>query len=88
EYIMMCEIPSYPVDLAIAVDHITLAAVEEGLGTCWIGAFNQQEARNILEVPDYYQIVTLLPVGYPADTPGRKSRKPLEEITDYETFTG
>ena len=51
EYVMRCGVPAYAVDLAIAVDHMTLAAVDEGLGTCWIGAFSQEKARNILKVP-------------------------------------
>jgi len=52
EYIMRCGIPAYAVDLAIAVDHMTLAAADEGLGTCWIGAFSQDEARAVLGVPN------------------------------------
>jgi len=85
-HIMQCGIPSYPVDLAIAVDHITLSAVDEGLGTCWIGAFSQEEVKRILKVPDPYKVVALLPLGFPADKPGFKSRKPIEEIICYETF--
>ena len=59
--LQQCGVPAYAVDLAIAVDHMTLAAVDEGLGTCWIGAFSQEEARDILKVPAKYQIVALLP---------------------------
>jgi len=51
EYVMRCEVPAYAVDLAIAVDHMTLVAVEEGLGTCWIGAFYQDEIKRILNIP-------------------------------------
>lgn len=85
--IMSCEVPAYAVDLAIAVDHITLAATAEGLGTCWIGAFSQDEMKKILNVPDKYKIVTLTPLGYPADSPRPKVRKSLEEIVCYEKFT-
>ena len=87
ERVMSCEVPAYAVDLAIAVDHITLAAVEEGLGTCWIGAFSQEEVRRILNIPSRYKVVALLPLGFPADKPKAKSRKELEEIVCYETFT-
>lgn len=87
DHIMTCGIPSYPVDLAIAVDHITLAAAAEGLGTCWIGAFYQQPARELLGIPDRYQIVALLPLGYPLRGPGSKRRKGLDEIVSYEKFT-
>lgn len=86
DHVMRCEVPSYPIDLAIAVDHITLAAVEEGLGTCWIGAFYQDEVKNILDIPDQYTVVALLPLGYPDDTPKKKSRKSLEKIVCYESF--
>lgn len=84
--IMSCGVPSYAVDLAIAVDHMTLVAVDEGLGTCWIGAFSQQEVRQILNIPEQYKVVALLPLGFPADSPGPKLRKSLEEIVSYDTF--
>jgi nitroreductase len=53
------------VDVAIAVDHLTLAARAEGLGTCWIGSFKNAELKNFLAIPDNYQVVALTPVGYP-----------------------
>lgn len=86
EYVMRCGVPAYAVDLAIAVDHMTLAAVDEGLGTCWIGAFSQEQARDILEVPENYRIVTLLPLGFPRQTGRPKTRKSIDEIVCYETF--
>jgi nitroreductase len=86
EYVMRCEVPAYPVDLAIAVDHITLAAADEGLGTCWIGAFSQDEARAVLGVPDDCKIVTLLPLGFPRQDRREKTRKSIDEIVCYETF--
>lgn len=86
EYVMMNEIPTHPVDLAIAVDHMTLAAVDQGLGTCWIGMFDQKAARDILKVPDKYRVVALLTLGFPRETRSRKVRKPLGEIVSYETF--
>jgi len=80
---MICGVAEYPVDLAIAVDHLTLA---EGLGTCWIGAFSQEKVRDILKIPNSYQTVALLPLGFPKQ-PGRpKVRKSLDEIVCYETF--
>ena len=65
---MICGVPAYAVDLSIAVDHITLAAVDEGLGTCWIGAFSQEAARKILNVPAKYKIVALMPSRFPQRT--------------------
>ena len=86
EYVMRCGVPAYAVDLAIAVDHMTLAAVNEGLGTCWIGAFSQEQARDILGVPEDYRIVALLPLGFQGQAGPTKTRKSLEEIVCYETF--
>ncbi|MEW6105293.1 MAG: nitroreductase family protein [Bacillota bacterium] len=86
-HVMSCEVPSYAVDLAIAMEHIALAAASEGLGTCWIGAFSQPRAREILAVPDQYKIVALMPLGYPADSARPKVRKPLDEIVCYERFS-
>jgi len=86
EYIMPGGIPAHPVDLAIAVDHMTLVAVEEGLGSCWIGAFKQGRIKEILGIPDRYRVVVLLSLGYPAESPKRKLRKPLKEIISYDCF--
>ncbi len=86
EYVMTCGHHCYPIDLAIAVDHITLAAVDEGLGTCWIGAFYEDEVKKLLGVPDELRVPILLALGYPADTPGPKSRKSFEEVVAFERF--
>ena len=83
---MICDVPAYAVDLSIAVDHITLAAVDEGLGTCWIGAFSQDATRIILNVPSKYKIVALMPMGFPKQPGKPKQRKSLDEIVCYETF--
>ncbi len=79
-YLMPCDVHSYAVDLAIAMDHITLTACEQGLGTCWIGAFSQKEAKSILNIPNGHKIVALMPIGFPADSPGLKKRKKIKEI--------
>jgi nitroreductase len=84
--IMTCGVPSYAVDLAIAIEHIVLAAVDEGLGTCWIGAFSQEDARNIVGIPDKYKVVTVMPIGYPVAETAARSRKPIEEVVCYERF--
>ncbi len=83
--IMTCGVPRYAVDVSIAVDHMTLAAVEEGLGTCWIGAFSQEGARAALGVEPDCIVVTMMPLGYPvSDARVGKSRKALEDIVRYE----
>ncbi len=84
---MRCGVPSYAVDVAIAVEHMALQAVEEGLGTCWIGAFEQDKVRKILKIPEKYKVVALLTLGYPAEPERPKIRKRLEEIIAWEEFT-
>ena len=86
EEVMSSGVPNYAVDLAIAVDHMTLAAVEEGLGTCWVGAFSQEKVKKVLGIPERHKVVVLLPLGFPADKPGLKSRKNLEEIVCDENY--
>lgn len=84
---MYCGVESAPVDCAIVLDHISLAAVAEGLGTCWIGHFNQSAARRVLGIPDNYKIVEIMPVGEPASRVAKKQRKPLEEVICYDKFS-
>lgn len=85
-HVMRCGQLCYPIDVAIAVDHITLQAVAEGLGTCWIGAFDEDEAKKILEIPAEIRVVALLTVGYAAGPPSRLSRLPLEKTVHWETW--
>jgi nitroreductase len=78
------------IDVAIAVDHLTLAARNEGLGTCWIGAFDNQEVKKILSIPEDTQVVALVPLGYPDDDKAFapvKSRRELQEIICYEKWS-
>jgi nitroreductase len=57
---------SVDVDVAIALDHLTLAAVADGLGTCWIGAFEEGAVKSLLGIPPGVKVVAMTPVGYPA----------------------
>jgi nitroreductase len=68
------------VDMAIVMDHIILAATEEGLGTCWICAFDEGKAKQILGVPESARIVAMTPLGIPAADPVPFVRKPLREL--------
>ncbi len=86
EYHMPNGVPAYPVDLAIALDHMTLVAVEEGLGTCWIGGFSQEIAKRVLNVPDRYTIAALLTLGFPKTIPESKPRKTFEDTICHESF--
>ncbi len=86
--VMRCGQQAYPIDVAIAVDHLTLAAVAEGLGTCWIGSFDPAQVRRILGIPPEIQVVELLLLGYPSETgtPPKKNRLPLDSIVRYEAW--
>lgn len=85
EQIMTCGQLCYPIDLAIIIDHITLCAVAEGLGSCWIGAFDAEEVKNLLRIPKNVPVVSLLPLGYPQDSSAPpKERLPLPEIVRNE----
>jgi nitroreductase len=72
------------VDAAIVMDHIVLAAADLGLGTCWIGAFHAAAVRTVLGLPGDAEPIALTPLGYPADEPHPKQRKPLAELVRYE----
>ena len=86
--LMSCGHYAYAIDAAISIDHLTLAATAEGLGTCWIGGFNPSAVRPILGIPDSIEIVELLPLGYPMDDSiVEKNRKSLEEIVFYDRWT-
>lgn len=87
DYVMSSGVPAHPVDIAIAIDHMTLIAVEEGLGTCWIGGFYQDKIKQILNIPEKYKAVILLPLGYPADSSGKKRRKSQKELICQDYFT-
>ena len=88
EHEMPCGQKAYPIDIAIAVDHLTLCAAAEGLGTCWIGAFDEGQVKEILGIPPQIRVVALLPLGYPQDpSPVEKSRLPLEAIVKYERWS-
>jgi nitroreductase len=66
-------------DTAASVQNLMLAAQDLGLGTCWVGAFKEEEVKKILEMPDYLRPVVLVPVGYPAKTPKAPARLPKDD---------
>jgi len=82
-YVMTCGIPASHIDVAIAMEHIALAAVAYGLGTCWIGSFYQDRALRVLSLPEEWAVIALMPIGYPALQAPEKRRKPLEDIVRF-----
>jgi len=73
-------------DTAAAIQNIHLTAHSLGLGTCWIGAFSEEETAKILKVPNGVRPVAVVPVGYPAESPAPRNRRPISQIVHYETF--
>ena len=68
------------IDIAIAVEHLCLAATEQGLGTCWVCNFDASQCSTVLGLPEYIEPAVLIPVGYAEDEPVEKKRKMLNEI--------
>jgi len=68
------------VDAAIVMDHLVLAATAEGLGTCWVANFDPAAAREILALPAGVEPIAFSPLGYAADQPPERKRKPLTEL--------
>ena len=71
----------YQIDLGIAMEHMVLKATELGLGTCWIGWFNKDKLKKILNIPKKIKVSAMLAIGYPKEEPSKKrSRKPINKI--------
>ena len=86
DYVMRCGHLAYPIDVAIAMEHMALQAVEEGLGTCWVGSFYEDQVKAILAIPATARVVELLTLGYQSDTLRDKSRLALEQIACHERW--
>lgn len=77
----------WKVDAAIAMQNLILAATEEGLGTCWIAAFNEKDAKKALDIPKNIRVVAMTPLGYPDEEKGLVSdRKPLDNFVHYNKW--
>ena len=88
-HVMTCGQQCYPIDVAIAIEHMVLKATEEGLGNCWIGAFHEDKVKEILGIPQDIRVVALLALGYPVKLrPNPKERLRLKEIVMYEGWRG
>ncbi|MEM3627853.1 MAG: nitroreductase family protein [Candidatus Bathyarchaeia archaeon] len=73
-------------DTAAAIQNIHLTAYSLGLGTCWIGAFREEEARKALKIPNGVRPVAIIPVGYPDEFPQPPRRRPMQQAVHYETW--
>jgi len=85
--VVACCEPGKEFDVAIAMDHLILAATNEGLGTCWAGGgIVMEEFRKILGVPQKMHTPIFTPVGYPAESPDAKPRKPLNKLISIDAY--
>jgi len=73
-------------DTAAAIQNMLLAAYALGLGTCWIGAFHEEEARQALKIPLGVRPVAIIPVGHPAEKPNAPPKKSIREIVHHEIY--
>ncbi len=87
DYIMTCGQAAYTINVAIAMENMALVAHERGLGTCWLGAFFEDQVKTLLDIPgDDVRVVGMMTLGHPADKHPGKDRYQIEEIVSYERW--
>jgi nitroreductase len=86
DHVMRCGQAIGPIDVSIAIEHMCLQATELGLATCWIGSFYPDKVRAVVGIPPEVQIIELLALGHPADSPKEHRREPLESIACFEKW--
>ncbi|WP_414470134.1 nitroreductase family protein [Methanobacterium sp. ACI-7] len=86
ERVMPCGQYAYTVDLSIAVSFMILEATEQGLGTCWLGAYDEEKVRNILQIPERVRVPAMFTLGRAAEEPHQRPRKHLDEIISSEMY--
>ena len=74
------------VDAAIAMQNMVIAAWTLGVGSCWIGAFNEEKVKELLKIPDKWKVIALVTFGYPAEQPKQRKKKPVEEMFSFNSF--
>ncbi len=88
DYVMRCGQTAYPIDTGIALEHVALQAVEEGLGTCWVGSFFEDQIKAILGIPEQgVRVVELMTLGYPADKMPEKKRVDIAGIVSRDKWS-
>ncbi len=75
------------VDIAIAMEHIALAAADKGLGTCWVGAFDQEKLGAALGVPKGMVVTVCMTLGFPDEAPEARTRKNMNELVHWENYS-
>ena len=86
--IMACGQPCFIIDVAIALDHLSLAAVEYGVGSCWISVFDGNKTKEIFSIPKHIRVIALMILGYPLkQTTTEKHRLPLSQLMKFEKWS-
>jgi len=84
---MVKDLPYYLIDIGIAAEHFCLQAVEEGLGTCMLGWFNEKKLKELLEIPKKERIALVIAFGYHENAePRKKIRKDMDSIRNYNGY--
>lgn len=74
------------VDTTIALQNMIIAAWAVGVGSCWVGDFKEEKVRRLLNIPNKWKVVALISLGYPAEKPRPKRRKPIDTIVGFNRF--
>ncbi len=75
------------ISTAIALQNMVIAAWAQGVGSCWIGAFDEDKVRKLLSIPDRYNVVAVIPFGYPVKIPQPKRKKSIDKIMSFNKFS-
>lgn len=86
EYVMTCGQPGGTVDCSIALSFMMVQATELGLGTCWLGKYDEHTVREILGIPPDVRVVAMTPLGYPAEAPAARPRKQAGEVVVFNGY--
>jgi nitroreductase len=73
-------------DTSASVENLMLAAWEKGLGSCWVGSFNEEKVREALVLPSRVRPLAIIPIGYPAAKPSKSQRRPIGEVIHREFY--
>lgn len=76
----------YLLDIGAAIENFLLQAAELGLGTCWLGVFNERKVKKLLNIPPWKRVASIISLGYPAEEPKEKKRKSLEEMSSFNAY--
>lgn len=76
----------YMTDIGIVMDHIMLQAADMGLGTVFIGWYDEEKVRKVLDIPKEFRIVAMTPIGYPQKMPAERAAKELDEMVHWERW--